>query len=236
MRFWLASFPRSGNTFLRIVLRTRYAVRSVCTESERTGPAPRTFRGSGVLTPDYEGPGDPVVPGVLGLRTHALPPNVTDPAVYVVRDGRDSLVSYAHFALAFVKNLPPEEITPQRVAAKVREFILEPRLQYGTWSQNVDAWTRRPNTLVVRFEDLVERPGPVVDDVVDRLGLRLAVASEAIPTFGELNSAAGKFFRRGAAGAWPEVFTPELHSLFWKHNGTTMTRLGYGRDDRRAAA
>lgn len=227
MQLWLASYPRSGNTFLRILLRHRYAVRSVCTEFERDGPAPRTFRKSAILTPDYAGADDPVVPNVTGLKTHALPSNANDPALYVVRDGRDSLVSYAHFALTEVKGLSLDEITPGQVANKVRDLILFPRLNYGTWSRNVEAWINRPNTIVLRFEELVSRPAEVVDRAVGELGLRLPINSDSIPSFEELHRASGKFFRRGTVGTWPEIFSGDLHALFWKHNGAVMERLGY---------
>jgi hypothetical protein len=227
MLLWLASYPRSGNTFLRILLRQRYAVRSVCTEFDRQGPPPRTIRRSAVLTPDYVSAEDPVVPDVTGVKTHALPPNSTEPAFYVVRDGRDSLVSYAHFALTQVEGLRLDEISPGQVTNKVRELILYPRLNYGTWSQNVEAWTRRPNTHVLRFEELVARPREVVDRAIGDIGLNLRLVSDAIPSFEELHRASGVFFRRGATGTWPEIFSRELHALFWKHNGTVMERLGY---------
>ena len=227
MQLWLASYPRSGNTFLRILLRHRYAIRSISMEFERTGPVPRTFRKSAVLTPDYAGADDPVVPDVTGVKTHALPANTTDPALYVVRDGRDSLVSYAHFALVHVKGLNPNEITPGQVANKVRELILYPRLNYGTWSQNVDAWIRRPNTTIIRFEELVSRPAEVVDQVIRGLGLDLSIVSDVIPSFEELHRASENFFRRGAIGTWGEILSRELHALFWKHNGAVMERLGY---------
>ena len=168
-----------------------------------------------------------MVPDVTGVKTHALPANTSDPALYVVRDGRDSLVSYAHFALVQVKGLSPDEITPGQVANKVRELILFPRLNYGTWSQNVEAWTRRPNTTVIRFEELVSRPAEVVDRVIRELGLNLRIASETIPSFEDLHRASGNFFRRGTIGTWTEIFSRELHALFWKHNGVVMERLGY---------
>lgn len=237
MQLWLASYPRSGNTFLRILLRHRYAVRSVSMEFDRSGPVPRTFRRSAILTPDYASADDPVVPDVTGVKTHALPANTTDPALYVVRDGRDSLVSYAHFALVHVKGLIPDEITPGQIVNKVRELILYPRLNYGTWSQNVEAWTRRPNTTVIRFEELVSRPAEVVDRVMGLLGLNLRIASVTIPSFEELHRASGNFFRRGTIGTWEEVFSRDLHALFWKHNGAAMERLGYPfATPRRAAA
>jgi hypothetical protein len=227
MHLWLASYPRSGNTFLRILLRQRYAVRSVCTEFERDTPPPRTIRRSAILTPDYASAEDPVVPDVIGLKTHALPANTTDPAFYVVRDGRDSLVSYAHFALTHVKGVAIEEITPGQVTNMIRELILYPRLNYGTWSQNVEVWTRRPNTIVIRFEELVSRPAETIDRAMAELGIGLGIHSETIPTFEELHQASGRFFRRGAIGAWSEVFSQDLHALFWKHNGAVMKQLGY---------
>jgi hypothetical protein len=168
-----------------------------------------------------------VVPGVTGVKTHSLPANTTDPALYVVRDGRDCLVSYAHFALVHVKRMSPDEITPGQIANKVRELILYPRLNYGTWSQNVEAWTRRPNTTVIRFEELVSQPAEVVDRVIPSLGLDLKIVSKVIPSFEELHRASENFFRRGAIGTWGEVLSRELHALFWKHNGVAMERLGY---------
>ena len=227
MQLWLASYPRSGNTFLRILLRHRYAIRSVCTEFERAAPAPRTIRKSAILTPDYASAEDPVIAELIGMKTHALPTTSADPALYVVRDGRDSLVSYAHFALTEVKGFELDEITPGLVANKVRDLILFPRLNYGTWSQNVDTWTRRPNTIVIRFEELVARPGPTVDRAIAELGLDLPIVAESIPSFEELHRASGTFFRRGRVGTWTEIFSRELHALFWKHNGAVMERLGY---------
>jgi hypothetical protein len=248
---WLASYPRSGNTFLRLLLRSRYAISSGCSEWKRKTPPPRNFSKSRYFAPDYSSSDEPVVPNLTGMKTHGLPTNDTDPAVYIVRDGRDSLVSYAYYILTQNARTNPDKVAPADVVEKIRELIPIPRLTfaerirnylrggstgYGTWSQNVDAWTRRPNTVVIRFEDLVARPGAVADQVIADLGLDLAVVSEEIPSFQELNSASKSFFRKGTKGSWGEVFTSDLHELFWKHHGATMRRLGYSFDDPRKAA
>jgi hypothetical protein len=242
MLLWLASYPRSGNTFLRLLLRTRYAIASECSEWKRDKPPPRTFSKSAFFAPDYSSPDEPAVSNVTGMKTHSLPPNKTDPAVYIVRDGRDSLVSYAYFILTQQSSRRPDQISSEELLEKIRELILGPRLgvaqklrefirasfpKYGTWSQNVNAWTSRPKTVVIRFEDLIARPGPVADQLIADLGLDLPVVSETIPTFQELNAAAKSFFRSGTSGSWSRIFTPDLHALFWKYNGTTMMRLGY---------
>lgn len=237
MPLWIASYPRSGNTFLRIVLRNRFGIRSVDPEWVPGEPVPRTFGETPILRPSYDGPDAPAAPGVRGVKTHGLPANSTDPAVYVVRDGRDTLVSYAHYALTFAYNCPKDQMTTERVRRTIADLINETRSAYGTWSKNVDTWTARPNTVVIKFEELVTTPGPVVDRVAAKLGWGLPVINEHIPSFEELNAVGKRFFRKGTSGTWDEVFTPDLHQLFWKNNGATMTRMGYRKEaPKRAAA
>ena len=235
MPLWLASYPRSGNTFLRIVLRNRYAVRSVGTGWVPGDPPPRTFGHGAIVHPAHDGPDAPAVPGLLGMATHAGPAD-REPAVYVVRDGRDALVSHAHHTLTYTYNCPPAQVTPARLRRMLAELIQDRRPPTGSWSQHVGAWTARPNTAIVRFEDLIATPGPAVDRAVARLGLGLTQVSETIPTFAELHAAAPRLFRRGEPGSWSEVFTPELHESFWTEHGATMTRLGSARESVRRAA
>ncbi len=83
---WLASFPRSGNTFFRIVLDEVFGVPS----SAYNGEIDRHKH------PDYA---DHAV-----VKTHLRPHEVVPdhpgiPVVCLVRDGRDSAVSLAHHAM-----------------------------------------------------------------------------------------------------------------------------------------
>jgi hypothetical protein len=80
---WLASFPRSGNTFFRNVMFELYGL-----ESYDYYP----LRGVKVRK-DYTS--FPIV------KTHLLPWQIQPqdsniPAIYLVRDGRDAIVSMAH--------------------------------------------------------------------------------------------------------------------------------------------
>jgi len=224
MEFWIASYPRAGNLYLRILLRNRYGIVSIPMPARN--PIPRTFPNSEFFQPDYRD--ENTVAGIEGLKTHSPPdPNDSRPAVYIVRDGRESLVSYAHHALTFQYSCPPEEITHERVRAVIRELILETRSAYKTWSENVEAWAVHPNTMMLRFDELIADPARATDRAVASLGLNLPIVSEALPTFAVLQSAKPQHFRSGKRGEWQELFTPELHELFWKHNGSTMTRFGY---------
>ena len=80
---WLASFPRSGNTFFRNILYQLYGLESSTFHREPNYPVDEGYE-------SY-----PVV------KTHLLPSDLIpdDPnikKVYLVRDGRDALVSIAH--------------------------------------------------------------------------------------------------------------------------------------------
>lgn len=224
MEFWLASYPRSGNTYFRILLRNRYGIPSYdqeCPGDQETA----TLRNTKYARANYR---DPEPKPVTGLKTHKPPePGDTRPAVYIVRDGRDALVSYAHFAMSFVYKNDPTSVTPEVIRNTIRDMILEPNSLYKRWGENVEAWAARKNTTVFLFEDLIANPARVADRAMAALGVKLPLLSEEIPTFTELKSVDPGFFRKGQKGEWHEVFTPELYDLFWQHNGKTMLRFGY---------
>ncbi|RLD78804.1 MAG: hypothetical protein DRJ15_10795 [Bacteroidetes bacterium] len=80
---WIASFPRSGNTFVRNILHEVYGLESSEYHREE----------------DYHLDADYV--SFPFVKTHLLPSQLdpSDPdikAVYIVRDGRDTMVSIAH--------------------------------------------------------------------------------------------------------------------------------------------
>jgi hypothetical protein len=215
MQFLLASYPRSGNTFFRVILSHRYGL-TVHTDR----PPPAEWGKIGLAAADGTGP--------LFHKTHSLPAaDDPRPAVYIVRDGRDALVSYAHFTLAYGQPAGPAEVTPAQFRDTLRNLILETGSRYGTWAQNVDAWAARPNTAVVRYEDLVADPAGVADRALADIRLAREPVADHIPAFDELKEVDGKFFRRGVTGGWRDEFPPELLDLFWAHNGTAMLRHGY---------
>jgi len=95
MEFWVSSYPRAGNLFFRTLLRIRYGVVSL---SDRPGTPVRYFPNSTIFRPEYRDENS--VAGIQGMKTH-LPPDPADhrQSIYIVRDGRESLVSYGHHAL-----------------------------------------------------------------------------------------------------------------------------------------
>src|SRR5665213_1182473 len=98
---WLASYPRSGNTLLRIILSSCFGQHShsIYSDTEFDDPAIRHVIGHEAIGPDprrflreaYH------QKRTIFVKTHELPGKDYHPAIYVLRDGRSSLVSHYHF-------------------------------------------------------------------------------------------------------------------------------------------
>src|SRR5262245_33348568 len=138
MIVWLASYPRSGNTFLRIVLERVYGVRSSVIY-DTDGVAER-------LGAAFVGAGERVDLGaarrsgeVHFIKTHRRRDERVqedDRAICLVRDGRDALVSYARML---------SEDEPEAFEEKLRELIDAPDGRgTGRWGANVLSWLERP--------------------------------------------------------------------------------------------
>lgn len=178
------------------------------------------------------------------IKTHALPtkidpadPNI--PAVLLVRDGRDSAVSYAHHWKSFQDPQSNfyDNLKGIILAGKRSKFI-------PGWSIHVGEWMERAS-LVIKFEDLITDPIQTVEQLRTVIDLPEPDINK-LPTFKQLqtkrmkygNAAAKrsqeeqdkhrkKFFRKGKTGAWEEEMPEELHELFWVHHGGVMDQLGY---------
>jgi sulfotransferase family protein len=213
VRVWLASFPRSGNTFARVVLRSVYGVGSSSAYPEGKGR---------LATELAETVADA---GLEPRKTHELEHAGDDsPAIYVLRDGRDCYVSYAHFALEL-----DERYRGMAYSDVLRTLIDSPD-QFGGWSRHVDVWTSRAApTAVIRYEDLLADPAATVAGACEELGLDLPAGAGAPPAMASLREREPLLFRRGVAGSWRDEMPPELEELFWSRHGQTMARVGYCR-------
>ncbi|MGH2550966.1 MAG: sulfotransferase domain-containing protein, partial [Thermomicrobiales bacterium] len=152
MILWLSSYPRSGNTFLRSMFRQAFGLYSYSiyndmndiggNEDVRHEVGHLFINGS--IQEFYEESmrSAEIVP----VKTHD-PPIDQAPAVYVVRDGRAALVSYWYFLRKVRRR---HELT-------LGEVIRGGATKFGSWSEHVTRWSplSRPNTLLLRYEDLV---------------------------------------------------------------------------------
>lgn len=240
MIIWLASYPRSGNTYYRMLLHHAAGFDSQTVYDDslmvRIGAAGIVGHKARTESLDALQAGD----DPHFVKTHELPSD-GNPAVYIVRDGRDVLVSYAHFLNDTAKS--------KRLLQRARRQLLQrlglddfhrtlarlivDREKWGGWSNHVLRWTgsrKGAATTIVRYEDLLTQPFATVRRSLDELSIPVRSFQTQSPDFAELQRRWPGFFRKGVAGAWREEMPGDLHELFWEHHRPAMEALGYRRE------
>jgi hypothetical protein len=163
---------------------------------------------------------------------------------FVYRDPRDQLISSILYAVdihqghamhEYYANLPLDEAIKAAIIGDDRTDQLHlpnPHERYAKYF----GWLDTPNTLCLRFEDLINDQENSLNAILDHLERRhfkiptprpeaLRVVREAIqPT-------KSPTFRKGKSGGWREHFTQEHIDLFKEVNGDLLIRLGYETDN-----
>lgn len=228
MIVWLASFPRSGNTFLRILLNRLYGVRSsvvydVDGVAQRLG---EPFVGYEDRPASYEAMrASSAVHFVKTHRQRDQDVDEADRAICLVRDGRDSLVSWARMM---------SEDDPAQFEVRLREMIeRDTPIGTGSWGKNVLSWLQPPacHRIVLRYGDLIVDPAHKVTEAMTALVPEIQpIKGAAAPDFATLRETDALFFRRGVVGSHRNELSAELHELFWSRpgNAEAMALLGLG--------
>ncbi|MEO1628738.1 MAG: sulfotransferase domain-containing protein, partial [Bacteroidota bacterium] len=219
---WLASFPRSGNTFFRNVLYEVY------------GLASSTYH------QDEQRELDPNFASFPVVKTHLLPADLPaewrdKPSVYLIRDGRDALVSIAHHRKDIVA--PGTDFFNNLLEA----ILAQKGSFFGGWSKNVRQWTQKAD-IVIRFQDLIQDPIREIEKLRSIIDLPQPNLDK-LPTFKDLkfgqpqygggrgkqflSSRAQKHFRKGRVGEWKEELPANLEKVLWAQHGRTLTEWGY---------
>jgi 2-polyprenyl-3-methyl-5-hydroxy-6-metoxy-1,4-benzoquinol methylase len=231
MVIWLASYPRSGNSFARIALKHLFGLRNTSRYKEKVTPESCYLIGKPLemTLEEMAAAAEPCF-----VKTHEMPADDDYPAIYLVRDGRDALVSYAHFTLS-TENGTPTGGDRAAFLRVLRELITS-NSRFGGWGPNVLAWKQRTvPTVMIRHEDLVSSPGAVLQAALSAIGQRHLLNDGAtLPTFQDLHKALPWFFRKGQIGAWRDEMPEALHDLFWERHQEAMVALDYPRDFFRA--
>ncbi|WP_072436173.1 MULTISPECIES: sulfotransferase domain-containing protein [Burkholderia] len=221
MLVWLSSYPRSGNTFVRILLSQVFGLGAFSLHGDND---PQSF-GSPALTElvGHRTGGsskDRIISEAQRsaelniVKTHEHP-LTDDPCIFIVRDGRSSVVSYWHFL---------REIAGIDIAL---EQVVCGNCFAGSWSDHYVAWQPklRPHTLLLRYEEIVKDPGRTVAALSDFL--RIQPHKNFDLTFEGLKGLNPKFFRSGSdQNNIAEL--AEHADLFWTHHGHVMGDLLYG--------
>ena len=220
MIVWLASFPRSGNTLLRNLLKQTMglisysddppAVRFSETASDLLGerdldrPWPDFYR----MACDSE--------QTFLVKTHRPPVDGQD-VIYVVRDGRSALWSYAEYHRCFLADR----------ALGLTELVLGGDF-YGGWSDHFENWRSGSRKLMlVRYEELVDCSPELLAKLatfVRHEGPKSSWKNQ----FDWLHQQNPHFFRAGHSSwkATPE-WNDTVNGLFFCLHGQLMTELSY---------
>lgn len=216
---WIASYPRSGNTFLRIILQNLFGLETYSVyrlEGEQLADPSADALGQAPYLPrDWrERLTEQASTAAALIKTHG-PPEPCGKAVYLVRDGYAAIDSYYHYHKRFSFEQP--SLTE----------VIAGACQFGSWSEHFRAWNpqARTQTLFLRYEQLVSRPQECIPRLADFL--QVQPQTGALPTFAELKQRWPAFFRRGKDSAFLQEWTPAQLALFNELHGAVMTELGY---------
>ena len=177
----------------------------------------------------------------------AIPADAISRVIVITRDPRDVAVSFAHhLGVSYgeaVKTMGDEGARMGRSDAALNANVEQ---HLSSWSSHTCSWLDAVDLrrLHVRYEDMSDRPGVVLDQVcrflelpvqpaeiaaaVEATTFRTLARQEASAGFRERHPASSaRFFREGRAGAWRDHLPQVLADRLADDHGPMMLRLGY---------
>ncbi len=172
------------------------------------------------------------------FKSHFLPQPDYRKVIYLIRDGRDVMVSYYHYlhALGHIKSDLNTTI--------INGYDFFP----STWSSHVDAWLENPfksEIIFLKYEDLLKNPNKEIKKIVDFADLDAddALINRAIErtSFNRMkkrekkggwdanrNWPKGKtFIRKGKSGSYKEELSEDAIGVLLRDFGETLEKCGY---------
>lgn len=230
---FLASYPRSGNTWMRFLL---------C--EVLTGDA--DFKDVGFLIPNVRRhrKGSPLLPGGRLIKTHEPYRREYKKAIYFIRDPRDVAVSYYEFDNPTDRNF--DDFLDLFVRGRCNSF--------GAWQQHVRSWLDSPlvdsgDLLVIKYEDMRLNIEDTVGKALQFLGvsakagiIRQAIANNSVQRLrakeehafatgvslaGQPIRGGGRYIRNGSSGEWRERLTGPQAKLIEDHARELLASFGY---------
>jgi hypothetical protein len=177
--------------------------------------------------------------------------------VYVMRDGRDALVSQYFFVARFIPegDNPPvprafrhmfKGIKNKADVARNLPVFLEQALSRPItsrpWHDHVRSFyeVNNPGVVMLRYEELIDNGAPTLAEAMGRLtgeppDLERAAQSLGRYAFEALakrknSSRAPAFLRKGRSGDWVNHFTRESADIFDRYTGDALIQTGYEKD------
>ncbi len=156
--------------------------------------------------------------------------------VYILRDGRDALLSHYHYR----RQMDKLQITfPEFVARAVKG-----KVTYGSWHKHVIGWLahqNNPNVLFLRYEEMLLAPMQALELTLDHFGIHVPLpqiqAAVQKSTVEQVNKGFEKYAASrskqctgglgGGSGKWKAAYRPVDLDLFMRHAGDAMNLCAY---------
>ena len=169
-------------------------------------------------------------------------PEFTAGIIYIVRNPLDVAISLAHHYAVSQDEAIDILNSPTNGTMADERLVFE---VHRSWDLHVASWTEQviPNKLVIRYEDMLERPRPTFSKVAKFLGVKPTVErlvraienssfdklkqQESQGGFVEKPRKAESFFRVGKANQWRGTLTKEQIDRVVEANREQMKKFGY---------
>ena len=173
------------------------------------------------------------------FKTHDLPRPEYKRVIYLVRDGRDVMVSYYHHQMA-VRN---GEVDFMAMVCEGEGLFP------GKWHEHVRAWAANPydaEKIVIKYEDLqedplthltrfcdyahIDRDQAFLQRVIDQTEFTKMQAKEKEGRISSANKTwppDKHFFRRGVVESYRDEMPSDVLAAFLQDAGTLLGELGY---------
>ena len=245
---WLASFPKSGNTYLRFLL-YHYVFGEMNHSSELAERIPDLHKFIAKKQPINLKSNRR-----LFVKTH-FPMHAEHPYlenmerfIYIVRNPLDTMISNARYFGCGTEN--PEKFK-QFIAHYIKHTTTQRwiRLGYGTWPKHIASWIGASSeypSCIIRYEDLRSKPNQTLVRVLDFLDLEIdpervqvAVDRSSLENLREMEDKEGtsgifttaskenRFVNEGKTGQSIELIDPSLRKAFERKFGDLMQLFGY---------
>ena len=243
---FLASYPRSGSTWLRFILfEILIGEDPGFRNIEKRIPEINAHRG--VL---------PILPGGgRFIKTHEKYRKDYKKAIYLIRDLRDVLLS--SYAMCVEVGLAPL-VSKGDFDSFLLSFLQGKALANGSWQDHSRSWLESPlarndNLMVIRYEDLRQNSEEVVGRLLQFLGvtpdvriIRKAIENNTLQQMRAKEDSArsagadsrllrrckstgedGRFVRKGAIGGWRGKLTDAQVKIIQQYAGDALATVGY---------
>jgi hypothetical protein len=230
---FLASYPRSGNTWTRFLLAEILAAETATFDNvNRAIPEMGIHVRARMFLPG----------GGRLIKTHEPYRSEYKRAVYLVRDIRDvALSQYSRERELGLHRVELDEYLPRFLQGRLSGF--------GAWQNHLPSWLDSPlasngHLLLIKFEDMRRDPDSTISRIVHFLGfavesaqIRKAIENNSVERMRQKENAAqtlpkssreeGRFVRKGAIAGWREKMTERQLKLVDDYAGEVLVRMGY---------